>query len=354
MAEAIKRLSGPTAISGAPSSPTTLFTVPSKKLYVIRDVTMVARATSGAAAASRPTVLLGKTNVTTPGNIFFGQTLESVVGGYVTETGSIAIPFTENEVVVAAVDGLPAFVTTDQFQNSESLQFYISSSSNATSYASPGAAIVGTFPSNVYFFVANTKATTPDAISSITDAHTGSKMTGATSIATVATSTIRGSVWGGFANASSADSASWTVDFGAGTQTGCLAVGFTLNGAALELGAPSTSDVILQAVTNSGTTATSQGVTMTPTAGNVGFQILLVATEGAAPTYTAGTGGVELVDGPVIATPSAGAAVYLFDPPVTDPFATASVGGSNYVAVCLEIARGGYPISLTTSGVIIE
>lgn len=350
MAESIKRLSGPQNISADTASPTTLFTVPSKKIYVVREVHSVSGPTAGVASSSTPAVLLGLTNLAT-GSLVHAQVIESVSGGYAAEADAMAVPFTEGEVLVAAYSGLPSTDRADY--NSANASWKIQSTTDATSYASiswiPQTSIPD--PCNVFFGVVNTKATTPDAVSSITDEHAPGVRSIA-SISTVATSTIRTSIWGGYLSALDTGSTTFTINFG-GTQTSAYGHGLSFVGSAMTPGTPSTSNVVLQTATNSGTTDTVQSVTMTPTTGNVGFQILVVGMAGGGGVYTPGTGGYEIADG-TQATPTSGATIAVFDPPVTNPFVTASIAGTSWTAVCIEVARGGYPITLSTSGIIIE
>lgn len=357
MAEAIKRLSGPESLSADVSSPTTIFTVPPRKIYLIRDLTMVGKATSGGASSSTPSVLLGKTNLTTSSNVFFGQTVESVAGGYATETASLAIPFTENEVVVGAVDGLPLVVRYDYLGGANDTTHDIASSTDAASYNSASevtnwAGTTNRLPTNVFFLIANTKATTPDAVSSITDTHSPPVDT-IGSIVTVATSTIRGSIWGGRVTGEDTGGGTYTINFGGATQTGCLADSMNFKGASYAFGTPGTTNTILQTATNSGTTETAQSVTMTPTTTKGSFQIALFATTGVASSYTAGTGGTELKDGTIV-TPASTMQVVIYDPPVTNPSTTLASAGTSWVGVVAEIGKGGHPFTLTTSGIILD
>lgn len=356
MAEAIKRLYGPANISADTSSPTTLFTVPSKKLYMVREVHSVASPTAGDASSSTPAVLLGLTDLAT-GHLVHAQVIESVEGGYSAETDAMAVPFTEGEVLVAAYSGLPS---TDRWDyssvngNAWNNTGGLASTTDATTYTPTATWIPQTSipdPCNIFFAVVNTKATTPDAVSSIVDDHAPGARSMA-SISTIATSIVRASWWGGYLSATDTATEDYTVTFG-GTQTSCYARAWTFAGSAMTQGTPSTSNIILQTATNSGTTETVQSVTMTPTASSVGFQLLIVATNGVAGTYTGGTGSLELADN-TLGTPSSTAAVYLFDPPVTNPSATVTGAGTSWVATCIEVARGGYPITLSTSGIIIE
>lgn len=352
MAESIKRLSGPQNISAQMGSPTTLFTVPSKKLYVVREVHAVAATTSGPAGSSTPTVFLGLTDLAT-GHVVHAQVIESVEGGYAAEADAMALPFTEGESLVAAYSGFPSIDRWD-YASGNAATWKIATSTDAASFTAasftPQAAI--SEPCNVFFIIVNTKATTPDAVSSITDNHSPSAK-GIASISTVATSTIRASIWGGYLPSLDTATATYVIAFG-GTQTGCYGDALTFAGSAAYPGTPATSNIVLQTATNSGTTETVQSVTMTPTAGDVGFQLLVVGTVGAiGETYTGGTGSLEIADS-ALGTPDSGAAIYLFDPPVTNPSATAGVAGTSWAAVCIEVARGGYPITLSTSGIIIE
>jgi hypothetical protein len=358
VAESIKRLSGPQNISGSTSAPTTLFTVPSKKLYVVREVHMVSAPSTGASNTANPSVLLGLTDLST-GKLVHAQTVQNVLGGYAAETDAMALPFTEGEVLVAAMTGFPtigrfdyATVNGTTWNNGGG---FIFTTTDAASF------VAGTYvpqttvpaPSNVFFPVVNTKATTPDVVSSITDEHRPG-VTGIASISTAVNAIVRVSWWGGFLNGVDTVTNTFTVNFGGATQTACFCRPIAFSGAGYAPGAaPSTSNTILQASTNNGTTETVQTVTQTPTAGNVGFQLMIVATSGVNGTYTGGTGSLELQDG-AQTVPNVTAACYLFDPPVTNPSATVSGAGTNWAASVIEVARGGYPMTVSTSGVIIE
>ncbi len=356
MAERLARLSGPEIISIDRNSPTTLFTVPPKKLYLVRSAQVVAGPTSGAAGSSLPTLLMGKTSLSAA-NVFFGDTVQSVPGGYATEAYPMSVPFVEGEVAVGAMADSTTPVQELDLGSDVGGGWQQSSNADQSSYSITTGAISPNlsdrFPANLFIFTANTKGTTPDTVSAIGDGYQGGLIYNTVSIVTVATSTVRASILGAYMPAYNADSGTVDVVYG-GTQTGHFGHAQFYARSGLKQGGPTTSDIILQTATSTGTTGTAQSVTMTPTAGNVGFQVLVAVTNGVAGSYTPGSGGVEIADGTITISPNATATIVIYDPPVTNPSVTVSGAGTSYAVACAEIARGGYPFSLTTSGVIIE
>lgn len=365
MAERFARLYGPGVLSAASSSPTTLFTVPTSKLYIVRGISAVSAPISGAAVTK--TIAIGKTSAA-PANLITGVTFTTSTSGYTAESQAVAIPFTEGEVVVGfdTLGSIATSGTAQQYTNGTSATNFgstgaISSTTDATSYATiaftPQAQ---TGPHNIYFCAINTKATTPDAISSITDAHATPAVSNIGSIvtaATAATSGVRASIWGGYASTVPTDSAATTIAFG-GTQTGLQYKGITVKSAGMVIGGtPSTSNILLQTATATGTTETVQGVTMTPTTSGATWQILVVGCTGVASSYTGPTaadGGTvtEQADG-TLATPNVTAAIYFIYPAVTNPAATIASAGTDWAAVCIEGSGGGYGAA-TLAGIIVE
>ncbi len=205
-------------------------------------------------------------------------------------------------------------------------------------------------PAHIFFMSAATKAASPDTITSITDAHTN-PIPNATSIVTATSAGIRVNIWGSNITTSPTSTNSYTATWG-GTWTAAFLGDLVAQRANYVNAHPSTSNVVLQTATNTGTTETSQGVTMTPT-NNATFQILVVATNGVASTYTFDdSNGTEWADGSR-ATPSCTAAVYVVSPAVSNPSATIASAGTDWAAVCIEVGLGGAP-DITLSGIILE
>ncbi len=350
MAERLVRFFGPAGVSATKASPTTLFTVPTNKTYILRQASLVLPPAAGGAAQSASFVAgIGGVD---PTQLIVGLGSAGSATGASTETVNLVTPIVQAEAVKGYYSTGGSGPSKTDFDTSNNTTFKVDgNTTDATSFATAGftAQELGD-PTNVFFVVANTKATTPDAVTTITDAHTN-PVTNIGSIISVATSTTRASIWGGYAGTDSAGSAAYTVDF-TNTQTACSMDAIAVTNAALAFGTPSTSNIILQTATNTGTSALSQGVTMTPTSGADSWQLLVVQSVGSANTYSS-TGGTQIGSSTHI-TPTGAAAAFFYYPAVTNPTAVLSSGTPTaFSVVCIEGATAGVP-TITLSGLVIE
>lgn len=364
MAERIARLYGPALVSGDRTNPTTLFTVPTGKLYIVRYLHC---ATPPSASQSYTgNLLVGKTNLDYP-NVMGGNQWSAATTRWVESGNNIAMYVNEGESLVGAFSApldisthwyaYQALTTDVDWDASTTTDAATLSSGAFTPAANSFAALAA------WGLVASTKAASPDTVSSIIDSHSNG-FKPMSSIVSAASSTVRVSIWGGQFQYAASGSASYDVTFG-GTFTGAYAAVRATLGTAMMVGGPgnnpSTSNIVLQTATATGTTDTTQTVTMTPTTGGRSTaQILLLCTDGVASSYTKPTHPLganasvveEMADGN-LATPNSTAAAYYIYPAMTNPFATLGSAGTGWAAACIEIPVGAYP-SVTLSGVIVD
>ena len=350
MAEQLVRLYGPAQVLGTIASPTTLFTVPPKETYLVRALHVLSQPVTGTSGTTIGSVVVGKTNLST-GNLMFGVDVISQGAVYPSNIATVSLPFTENEVMAGGAAGIPTALS-NYWDGTAAVEFTgtVDAASFATSSMTAAATVP--FPSNVYMWMVNNKATTPDAPSVAVTTIGNSPITNIGTISTIATSTLRGTWLAGYEVARETTGTVLTVSFG-GTQTNVIGGMLVISGTSLAGNAtPSTSNVILQASTNSGTTETTQGVTQTPIS-STSCQLLVVATTGVLSTYTGPAGSVEVID-TTQTSPSTTVAVYLMSPSQTNPSTTLALAGTSWVASCIEIGMGGGPMHLTVSGVKIK
>lgn len=352
MAERLVRFYGPAVVSASKSSPTTLFTVPNNKTYILRASSMVIPAATG--GSPQGTSFVAGVNGVDTDDLIVGLGAAGSSVGAATETVNLVTPIVQGENVKGYYSTGGYGVLKKDVAAGETTSWTIATTTDAASFSTGSVAYqeLGD-PTNLYFVITNTKASAPDAVSSIVDNHVTNPFTNTASIVSVATATGRSSIWGAYAGTDSSGSATYTVNFGGNTQTSAHIKGIAVSGAALAVGSPGTGNVILQTATNSGTTQTSQGVTMTPTAGADSWQLMVVQTEGnQSITYTA-AGGTTVATGGNQITPSHSAAAFFFYPAVTNPTAVADAAGTTWECAVIEGASAGVP-TVTLSGLVIE
>ena len=348
MAERIARLYGPAALSTDASTPTTMFTVPSGELYIARLLTVITPAISGAAASSTQLYGIGST---LQDDLVFASSAAAITTAPAVSNQNFATPFVEGEILKGVTLGAFSTPTRADYDTGNNATWGTASTTDATTLAKSFTPQAMGAPTNIYWVVVNTKASAPDTITSITDAHT-SPPTGIGSIISVASTSVRTSIWGGYASANPTGAAAYTVNWG-GTWTTAFIDAVSVSGSALISGTPGTNNVVLQTATATGTTEASHGVTMTPTITN-SWQLLVVGGTGVASSYTGPSNSTEFADGSV-ATPSTTAAAYFIAPSVSNPAATiaSTVGLTDWSASCIEVSYGAIP-TVTLSGVIID
>ncbi len=352
MAERIARLYGP-AVATSTASPTTLFTVPTGELYIIRAVSATTSPLTGGAVPTQ-TVVGGLTNLSV-GNRIFGVPATIDAGVVSTAVLNISMPVTEGEIVVAGSEIATTAAARQDWEAANDAVWGVLNTANATTYDSTTDTPQSAVGNNAYVFLLalNSKATTPDAISAWTNTYAPSPST-ATSIVSTATAGIRASIWGSYHTTRPTASGKWTAAFGGATQTGFANKQVSVTGMPFTQANPTTSTVIHQAVSATGTTELTPGVTMTPTAAAEGksWQLLLVGVNGVATTIAGPTGSTEIADG-TYATPNVTGGIYFIYPAQTNPAATIGLAGTDWAAVCIE-GKSGTFLDLTVSGVIID
>ena len=347
MSERIARLYGPALVSTDPTTPTTLFTVPTGELYVVRSMTMAAPVSMDAQSV---TGLVGVNGVTLD-DIVLSNGLTTSVTQAGTSLVTTAMPFTEGEAAKAYIDGFgTAPARLDYFSSNSSTWNNVTSIDASTQAGAVFTPQAMNAPANVYFISVTTKATTPDAITSITDAHTNPPINLASVLSAVG-ATVRADIWSGYMSTAPTGNAAYTFNWG-GTWTASFIDAITIQGTAVTGGTPSTSNILLQTATATGTTELSQGVTMTPTNDKT-CQLLLVGCNGANSSYTGPSNSTELNDQGSAGAPLCTAAAYLISPSVSNPAATIAGAGTSWAAACIEIPYAGLA-ALTLAGIIID
>ena len=347
VSERIARLYGPALVSTDPASPTTLFTVPTGELYVVRSMTMAAPLTMDAQSV---TGLVGVNGISLD-DIVLSNGLTTSVTSAGTSLVTTAMPFTEGEAAKAYIDGFGTAPTRlDYFSSNSSTWNTVSSTDAATLASATFTPQAMNVPANVYFISVTTKATTPDAITSITDAHTNPP-TGMASVLSAVGATVRADIWAGYMPVAPSALQPYTINWG-GTWTAAFIDAITVQGTAVSGSTPSTSNILLQTATATGTTELSQGVTMTPTNDKT-CQLLLVGCNGANSSYTGPSNSTELNDQGSGGAPLCTAAAYLIAPSVSNPAATIAGAGTSWAAACIEIPYAGLA-SMTLAGIIID
>lgn len=348
MAERLVRLYGPAYVSTDPASPTTLFTVPVGKTYVIRQASVVLPPVSTEATTASFTA--GITDLD-PSSLVVGLNVTSELVGATTSTVNLVTPIVEGETLVGAFESSATAPTRTDYQASNTATWTGSTTTDGTTLSS------GNFtpqdpgdPVNVYFCVTSTKASSPDTVTGIVDDHTNG-VSDMGSIVTATTGPDRVSIWGGYLETFTSESDDFTATFG-GTFTSARIKGVAIQNSGLAIGTPGTNNIILQTATNTGTTATAQGVTMTPTPGADSWQLLVVQCSAVASSYSNAQGGTEIADG-TLATPNSTAAAYFFYPAVTNPSVTIASAGTTFAVACIEGVSSGAP-NVTLSGIVIE
>lgn len=287
MAELIKRLYGPSVL--APNAETTLLTVPTRTLDIVRGIQVTCPPGESATASALSLAIGATTNAT---KVF----QESISPG-ASRFFPRSIPVAEAETLRTYTSAIntPVYTTLVSSNNT----------TDATSFATAGAVL----PADrlIIACVVNTKATTPDVVSSIT--HGGTSAPTFSQLATAANTAgslgVRSSIWAAVQGSSATSNAALTIDFGSGnTQTGALWHVFEFRYAILD---PVLANTNYQTITATGTTEATHtatfGSAMT-SASNFAVSCIGQTNTSAGINWTAETGWTERVD-QNISTPAA-------------------------------------------------